>query len=83
MILGDVRKYKSVAVKTVRRKIAKRMGRPPVGSKLISVRVPPDQLAELVAWTERQPTPGPSLPEAMRRLTGKALACEQRKTSRT
>jgi len=40
------------------------------------VRVPPDQLAEFKAWIERQPDPKPTLPEALRRLARKALACE-------
>jgi hypothetical protein len=47
-----------------------------VGSKLLGVRVPPQQLARLAAWIERQPEPRPTIQEAMRRLTDKALACE-------
>jgi len=47
-----------------------------VGSTGVMVRVPPDQLAEFKAWIERQPDPKPTLPEALRRLARKALACE-------
>jgi hypothetical protein len=47
-----------------------------VGSKLYGVRIPPNRLAELDAWIERQPDPKPTVPEALRRLAYKALACE-------
>jgi hypothetical protein len=47
-----------------------------VGSKLLGVRVPPQQLAKLTAWIEQQPEPRPTVQEAIRRLTDKALACE-------
>jgi hypothetical protein len=57
------------------RKVKKRTGRPPVGSKSLNVRVPPRLLEQLDAWVERQPDK-PNLPEAMRRLAYKALACE-------
>jgi hypothetical protein len=46
-----------------------------VGSKQFAVRVPPAQLAKLEAWIEQQPEPKPSVPEALRRLAEKALAC--------
>jgi len=57
------------------RKVKKRMGRPPIGSKALMVRVPPRLLAQLDAWIEQQPD-RPTQPEAMRRLAYKALACE-------
>jgi hypothetical protein len=47
-----------------------------VGSKLYGVRIRPEQLAKLDAWIERQPEPKPTVQEAIRRLTEKALACE-------
>jgi hypothetical protein len=53
----------------------KRIGRPPVGSVNIGVRVPPDELAALDAWIANQPDK-PKRPEAMRRLIQKALAQE-------
>jgi hypothetical protein len=57
----------------------KARGRPRVGSKLVGLRIPPDQLAALEAWCRRQPTPRPGVPEAIRRLVGIALACEARR----
>jgi hypothetical protein len=56
------------------RKIKKRMGRPPIGSKPFMVRVPPAQLAILEEWINRQ-EPRPTHPEAIRRLMVKALSC--------
>jgi hypothetical protein len=46
------------------------------GSRQIHVRIPPEQFARLDAWIERQPEPKPTLPEALRRLADKAMACE-------
>jgi len=43
-------------------------GRPKVGAEPITVRIPPDQLAALDAWIERQDEPRPTRPEAIRRL---------------
>jgi hypothetical protein len=51
----------------------KRIGRPPVGSINIGVRVPPDELAAVDAWIAKQPDK-PSRPEALRRLAKNALA---------
>lgn len=51
-------------------------GRPRVGSELIGVRVPPDQLAALDAWIAGHlaETGEPlSRPEALRRLAAEAL----------
>jgi hypothetical protein len=47
-----------------------------VGSKLYGVRIPPPLQATLDAWIERQPDPKPTVPDALRRLAYKALACE-------
>jgi hypothetical protein len=47
-----------------------------VGSKQVHVRVPPAELDQITAWIDRQPDPKPTLPNAIRRLTAKALACE-------
>jgi hypothetical protein len=47
-----------------------------VGAKSVNVRVPPADLAQFTAWIDRQPDPKPTLPEALRRLARKALACE-------
>jgi hypothetical protein len=47
-----------------------------VGAKSVNVRVPPADLAQFTAWIDRQPEPKPTLPEALRRLARKALACE-------
>jgi len=46
-----------------------------VGATPFLVRVKPDQLAQIEAWRERQPDQ-PTVQEAIRRLTAKALACE-------
>jgi hypothetical protein len=62
------------------KKVKKRMGRPPVGSKFIGVKMPPAQLARLKAWVKRQPDK-PSLPEALRRLANKAMDYEQKEKS--
>jgi hypothetical protein len=56
----------------------KRIGRPPVGSINIGVRVPPDELAAVDAWIAKQPDK-PSRPEALRRLAKIALAKGGRK----
>jgi len=68
-----------------RRKITKGkpMGRPRVGSRFVGVRVPPPQLAALEAWIAQQPDPKPTIPEAMRRLTNQALACERKDRGRS
>jgi hypothetical protein len=50
----------------------KRIGRPPVGSTLVGVRLPPDELAPLDAWIAKQDD-APSRPEAIRRLLARAL----------
>jgi hypothetical protein len=47
-----------------------------VGAKSVNARVPPADLAQVAAWIDRQPEPKPTLPEALRRLARKALACE-------
>jgi hypothetical protein len=51
----------------------KRIGRPPVGSTLVGVRLPPDELAALDGWIANQKDE-PTRPEAIRRLTERALA---------
>jgi len=56
----------------------KRIGRPPVGSINIGVRVPPDELAAIDAWIAKQPDK-PLRPEALRRLAKIALAKVSRK----
>jgi hypothetical protein len=56
----------------------KRIGRPPVGSINIGVRVPPDELAAVDAWIAKQPDK-PSRPEALRRLAKIALTKGGRK----
>jgi len=50
----------------------KRIGRPPVGSLNIGVRLPPVELAVLDAWIAEQDD-APSRPEAIRRILTKAL----------
>jgi hypothetical protein len=50
----------------------KRIGRPPVGSTLVGVRLPPDELAPLDEWIAKQENT-PSRPEAIRRLVARAL----------
>jgi hypothetical protein len=47
-----------------------------VRSKQVHVRVPPAELDQITAWIDRQPDSKPTLPNAIRRLTAKALACE-------
>lgn len=42
--------------------------RPEQAGTLIGVRLQPDALAQLDAWTAQQPAPQPSRPEAVRRL---------------
>jgi hypothetical protein len=49
------------------------MGRPPVGSISLNVRVPPDELAAIDAWIAAQDEPKPSRPEALRQLARKGL----------
>lgn len=44
----------------------RKRGRPVIGATPVTVRVPPDQLAKVDAWIERQPDPKPSRPEALR-----------------
>jgi len=58
-------------------RVKKQMGQPPVGSKPITVKVPPPQLARLKAWVKRQPDK-PTLPEALRRLTDKSMDCTEK-----
>ena len=50
----------------------KRIGRPPIGSLNIGVRLPPAELAVLDAWIAEQDD-APSRPEAIRRILTKAL----------
>ena len=50
----------------------KKIGRPAVNATPVTVRLPPDQLANLDAWRERQDD-APTRPEAIRRLVEKAL----------
>jgi hypothetical protein len=52
----------------------KRIGRPPVGSTLIGVRLPPAELAALDAWIAKQDDPQPSRPEAIRHHLTQGLA---------
>lgn len=47
-------------------------GRPPVGSTLVGVRLPPAELAELDAWIAKQPEPM-SRPEALRAMMAMVL----------
>jgi hypothetical protein len=56
-----------------------RGGRPKVGSVLIAVRVPPNELAELDAWRGLQGDPKPSRPVALRRLAKLAMDEAKRK----
>jgi hypothetical protein len=56
--------------------IKKRIGRPPVGSTLVGVRLPPDELAVLDAWIAKQNDPRPSRPEAIRHHLKHGLANE-------
>jgi hypothetical protein len=55
--------------------VRKSRGRPPVGAVPLSVRVPPEQLAEIDAWIETQ-DPKLSRPEAIRQLAAKGLKAE-------
>ena len=50
----------------------RKLGRPPVGSTLVGVRLPPTELAALDAWIAKQAEPM-SRPEALRRLVDSAL----------
>ncbi len=54
----------------------KRIGRPPVGSLNIGVRLPPAELAALDAWIAKQNDPQPSRPEAIRHHLKRALSSE-------
>jgi Arc/MetJ-type ribon-helix-helix transcriptional regulator len=54
----------------------RRIGRPPAGSTLIGVRLPPNELAALDAWIAKQNEPRPSRPEAIRHHLKRALASE-------
>jgi len=47
-------------------------GRPPVGSTLVGVRVPPDELADIDDWAARQKEPL-TRPEAIRTLVRRGL----------
>jgi hypothetical protein len=76
VVLPVNRKCKAAVFTRMAKKVKKRMGRPPVGSQLVGVRVPPADLAQFMAWIDRQPDPKPTLPEALRRLARKALARE-------
>jgi len=52
----------------------KRRGPKPTGKgEPVQVRMLPDLLASLDAWIEKQPSPKPSRPEAVRRLLWDAL----------
>jgi hypothetical protein len=52
------------------------MGRPPVGSTSINVRLPPAELAALDTWIAKQQDPQPSRPEAIRHHLTRGLAAE-------
>jgi hypothetical protein len=54
----------------------KRIGRPPVGSTLVGVRLPPDELAALDTWIARQGDPQPTRPEAIRHHLKRGLASD-------
>jgi hypothetical protein len=54
----------------------KSRGRPAIGAKPLTLRLPPDHLARLDAWIVSLPDPKPTRPEALRRLMDKALAGE-------
>jgi hypothetical protein len=54
----------------------KRIGRPPVGSTLVGVRLPPDELAALDAWIAKQKDK-PGRPEALRRMVEIVLKSER------
>ena len=59
---------------TVRKKIAKKRGRPATGaSPTIGVRVPDELAAQIDEWRAGE-RPIPSRPEAIRRLVEQALA---------
>lgn len=51
----------------------RKTGRPRVDAVPLSVRVPPDLLADLDIWIAEQPEPRPSRPEALRRLVADYL----------
>jgi hypothetical protein len=61
-------------------KAGKRIGRPRTGSRGVYVRVPPLLFNAIDAWVSLQPAPRPTLPEALRRLAERALACEERRS---
>jgi hypothetical protein len=60
----------------------KKMGRPPVGSTSINVRLPPGELAALDAWIAKHDDPKPSRPEALRRFAQSALSKQARPAKR-
>ncbi|GGC31301.1 hypothetical protein GCM10011371_18440 [Novosphingobium marinum] len=53
----------------------KKMGRPPVDSEAVNVRMQRDQITRLDQWAAEQPD-NPTRPEAIRRLVSKALEGE-------
>jgi hypothetical protein len=53
--------------------ISKKRGPKPKGATGIMVRVPPESLARIDSWIDRQGKPSLSRPEAIRRLTERAL----------
>jgi hypothetical protein len=55
----------------------KRIGRPPVGSTLVGVRLPPAELAALDAWIAEQKD-RQTRPEAIRRMIGVVLRKRRR-----
>src|SRR3954466_9616574 len=52
----------------------KKKGRPRIGSTLVGVRLPPDQLAALDKFIAKHPEPRPSRPEAIRRMVAEHLS---------
>jgi hypothetical protein len=56
----------------------KRIGRPPVGSTFVGVRIPPAELEALDTWIAAQEDPKPTRPEALRRLASKAIGKPKR-----
>jgi len=52
----------------------RKRGRPPVNATPLTVRVPPDLLADLDQFIAAEPEPKPTRPDAIRRLLGEALA---------
>jgi hypothetical protein len=51
----------------------KKIGRPAVNATPLTVRVPPDLLADLDRFIAEEPDPKPSRPDAIRRLLSDAL----------